>query len=154
MDTLMDNPPPCERTPHVNESLCDNERMRAITVRGWGDTQVLTATRLPRPKPGPGEVLVRVHVAGVNATDWKSRASGGLGLWNKPVILGHDVSGVVADTGIGVTLFRPGDEVFGMPRFPFQPVLTPNTSPRQRATSRTNPERSTTYRPPLCLSQG
>jgi NADPH:quinone reductase-like Zn-dependent oxidoreductase len=46
--------------------------------------------------------------------------AGGLGLWNDPPILGHDVAGVVAAVGAGVTLHRPGDAVLGMPHFPRQ----------------------------------
>jgi NADPH:quinone reductase-like Zn-dependent oxidoreductase len=94
--------------------------MRAMSVRSWGGPEVLTEIEVDRPEPGPTEILVRVHAAGVNATDWKARAHGGLGLWDDPVILGHDVSGVVEAVGLGVTLFRPGDEVFGVPQFPRQ----------------------------------
>jgi NADPH:quinone reductase-like Zn-dependent oxidoreductase len=95
-------------------------RMRAISQHAWGAADVLHEVQLERPQPLPTEVLVRVHAAGVNPTDWKSRSHGGLGLWGKPPILGYDVSGVVEATGAGVTLFAPGDEVFGMPRFPHQ----------------------------------
>jgi len=92
--------------------------LRAISPVAWGGPEVLAEITLPRPDPLPTEVLVRVHAAGVNATDWKSRASGGLGLWGDPPILGHDVSGVVAAVGAGTTVLRPGDEVIGMPWFP------------------------------------
>ncbi|MDQ1480615.1 MAG: hypothetical protein QOI44_1476, partial [Actinomycetota bacterium] len=95
-------------------------RMRAISQHAWGAADVLHEVQLERPQPLPTEVLVRVHAAGVNPTDWKSRSHGGLGLWGKPPVLGYDVSGVVEATGAGVTLFAPGDEVFGMPRFPHQ----------------------------------
>ncbi|MEV4114770.1 NADP-dependent oxidoreductase [Nonomuraea sp. NPDC049695] len=95
-------------------------RMRAIVVAAWGNADGLRETWLPRPAPGPGEILVRVHAAGVNATDWKQRAGGGLGLWADPPVVGWDVSGTVEAAGLGVTLFREGDEVFGMPRFPHQ----------------------------------
>jgi len=95
-------------------------RMRAMSLRSWGGPEVLTEIEMDRPEPGATEILVRVHAAGVNPTDWKSRAHGGLDLWGEPVILGYDVSGVVEAVGLGVTLFRPGDEVFGMPRFPHQ----------------------------------
>ena len=98
----------------------DGARMRAMSPRGWGGPEVLAAIETERPSPGPTEILVRVHAAGVNATDWKARGHGGLGLWDDPVILGHDVSGVVEAVGLGVTLFEPGDEVFGMPQFPGQ----------------------------------
>jgi NADPH:quinone reductase-like Zn-dependent oxidoreductase len=94
--------------------------MRAITVESWGGPEFLREVKCPRPKPGPCEILVRVHAAGVNATDWKQRASGGLGLWEDPPAVGWDVSGTVEAIGIGVTLFKEGDQVFGMPRFPHQ----------------------------------
>ncbi|GLW07063.1 NADPH:quinone reductase [Microtetraspora sp. NBRC 13810] len=104
----------------MHDSTTTRPRMRAISPRTWGGPDVLTMIETDRPVPGPGEILVRVRAAGVNPTDWKARASGGLGLWGDPVILGYDVSGVVEATGFGVTLHRPGDEVFGMPRFPHQ----------------------------------
>ena len=94
--------------------------IRAISPRSWGGPEVLTEIEVPRPEPGPGEILVRVHAAGVNAADWKARATGGLGLWGDPPILGYDVSGHIEALGSGVTLFARGDEVFGMPRFPHQ----------------------------------
>lgn len=50
--------------------------MRAIVVSQWGGPEVLTETELDRPEPGMGEILVRVHAAGVNPVDWKTRASG------------------------------------------------------------------------------
>lgn len=95
-------------------------RMRAMSPLTWGGPEVLTEIETDRPTPGPAEILVRVHAAGVNATDWKARSHGGLRMWGDPVILGHDVSGVVEEVGLGVTLYSPGDEVFGMPRFPYQ----------------------------------
>jgi len=94
--------------------------MRAIAAPRWGDPDVLEAVTVPRPEPGPTEIRVAVHAAGVNPTDWKSRASGGFGQWGEPPILGYDVSGVVEAVGLGASLFEPGDEVFGMPRFPEQ----------------------------------
>jgi NADPH:quinone reductase-like Zn-dependent oxidoreductase len=94
--------------------------MRAIATPRWGAPDVLEQVTVPRPEPGPTEILVAVHAAGVNPTDWKARATGGFGLWGDPPILGYDVSGVVAATGPGASLFEPGDEVFGMPRFPHQ----------------------------------
>jgi NADPH:quinone reductase-like Zn-dependent oxidoreductase len=104
----------------MNDSTLAGARMRAMSPRSWGGPEVLTEVEVDRPSPGPSEILVRVHAAGVNPTDWKSRAHGGLGLWGEPIILGYDVSGVVETVGLGVTLYRPGDEVFGMPRFPHQ----------------------------------
>ncbi|MET9855746.1 NADP-dependent oxidoreductase [Streptomyces sp. NPDC006450] len=94
--------------------------MRAIVVSQWGGPEVLTETDLDRPEPGLGEILVRVHAAGVNPVDWKTRASGALIAWGPVPAVGWDVSGTVEAAGPGVTMFQPGDEVFGMPRFPNQ----------------------------------
>ncbi|MGE7390775.1 NADP-dependent oxidoreductase [Streptomyces sp. NPDC004126] len=90
--------------------------MRAVAQDGFGGPEVLGVVEVERPEPGPAEVLVRVHAAGVNPTDSWHRATGGLA--GEPVRLGWDVSGVVEAVGIGVTTLAPGDEVFGMPRHP------------------------------------
>lgn len=94
--------------------------MRAIVVSQWGGPGVLTETELERPEPGMGEILVRVHAAGVNPVDWKTRESGALIPWGPVPQVGWDVSGTVEAVGPGVTLYRAGDEVYGMPRFPQQ----------------------------------
>ncbi|MGW0751422.1 NADP-dependent oxidoreductase [Streptomyces sp. NPDC002587] len=94
--------------------------MRAVVVSQWGGPEVLTETELERPEPAMGEVLVRVHAAGVNPVDWKTRASGALIPWGPVPQVGWDVSGTVEAVGPGVTLHRVGDEVYGMPRFPQQ----------------------------------
>ncbi|RST19080.1 NADP-dependent oxidoreductase [Streptomyces sp. WAC05374] len=90
--------------------------MRAIGQDGFGGPEVLKVVEVERPRPGPAEVLVRVHAAGVNPTDSWHRASGGLA--GAVVRLGWDVSGVVEAVGPGVTTLAPGDEVFGLPRHP------------------------------------
>lgn len=103
--------------------------MRAIVTPRWGDSSVLTETEVPEPAPGPTEILVRVQAAGVNPVDVKTRAGNGMArfLDGPPVILGWDVAGVVAAVGYGVTLFEPGDEVLGMPKFRSRPRRTPST---------------------------
>jgi len=78
---------------------------------------VLRLVEVDRPEPGLSEILVRVHAAGLNPADWKHRAHS-IFLGPPPFVLGWDVSGVVESTGFGVTLFKPGDEVFGMLPFP------------------------------------
>jgi NADPH:quinone reductase-like Zn-dependent oxidoreductase len=95
--------------------------MRAIEQDRLGGPEVLKLVEVDRPEPGPGEVLVRVHAVGVNPTDFWHRATGGL--LGRPVRLGWDLSGVVEATGAGAALYRPGDQVFGMPRLP-QPAGT------------------------------
>ncbi|MQY34122.1 2-haloacrylate reductase [Streptomyces sp. RB17] len=96
----------------------DVNTMRAISQDVLGGPEVLKEVRVERPKPGPNQVLVRVRAAGVNPTDWKHRATGGF-LGQPPFVLGWDVSGEVAETGIGVAAFEPGDEVFGMLPYPY-----------------------------------
>lgn len=78
---------------------------------------MLRLVEVDRPEPGLSEILVRVHAAGLNPADWKHRAHS-IFLGPPPFVLGWDVSGVVESTGFGVTLFKPGDEVFGMLPFP------------------------------------
>ncbi|MEU9693072.1 NADP-dependent oxidoreductase [Amycolatopsis japonica] len=95
--------------------------MRAISQNRLGGPEVLELVDVERPTPGPTQILVRVHAAGVNPVDWKTRETGGIGpMGDPPFILGWDVSGVVEEVGAGASLFSPGDEVFGMPSFPFQ----------------------------------
>ena len=88
--------------------------MRKIIQHSTGRPGVLElVTDAPRPEPGPGEVLVEVRAAGVNPVDAKVRSGGGM-LGEPPFTVGWDVSGVVVE-GEG---FEPGDEVFGLIRFP------------------------------------
>ncbi|MEU1080797.1 NADP-dependent oxidoreductase [Streptomyces sp. NPDC005908] len=95
------------------------QTMRAVTIKNFGGPEVLTSEEVPRPAPLPTEVLVRVHAAGINPVDWKTREGHGMaGLQTFPLILGWDVSGVVEEVGFGVTTLKPGDEVYGMPWFP------------------------------------
>ncbi|MFI8287627.1 NADP-dependent oxidoreductase [Streptomyces sp. NPDC085614] len=94
--------------------------MRAVVVEQWGGPETLVEREIERPVPGLNEVLVRVHAAGVNPVDWKTRASGALIEWGAAPVVGWDVSGTVEAVGPGVGVFRPGDEVFGMPLFPRQ----------------------------------
>lgn len=68
----------------------------------------------PDPVPGPGEVLVDVHAASVNAADYKVRLGSYDSKLQFPYILGRDFSGVVSARGAGVTDFAVGDPVFGV----------------------------------------
>ena len=70
---------------------------------------------LPRPAASAGQVLVRVHASGVNPLDTKIRAGKAAHAKQPlPAVLGLDMAGVVEEVGLGVTAFRPGDEVYGM----------------------------------------
>jgi NADPH:quinone reductase-like Zn-dependent oxidoreductase len=106
------------RTERTRTEKMRTEKMRAVRQDVLGGPEVLGVVEVERPEPGPTEVLVRVRAAGVNPTDWKHRAGGGF-LGDPPFTLGWDVSGVVEKVGVGVTLHKPGDEVFGMLRYPF-----------------------------------
>ena len=100
------------------------DTMRAIVATEPGPAGVLKETRVPKPRPGGTEVLVRVHAAAVNPADWKTRRGGWAGrhdVTDQGPILGWDVSCVVEAVGRGATRFKPGDEVFGMPLFPHFP---------------------------------
>ncbi|MEU3067716.1 NADP-dependent oxidoreductase [Streptomyces sp. NPDC006906] len=92
--------------------------MRAISQSVYGGPEVLQEVHLPRPVAGPSQIVVAVRAAGVNPTDWKHRGDA-MFLDRLPLVLGWDVSGVVESVGFGVTLFKPGDEVFGMLPYPY-----------------------------------
>jgi NADPH:quinone reductase-like Zn-dependent oxidoreductase len=91
--------------------------MKAVRIHRYGGPEVLSYEEAPKPEPGPGELLVRVHAAGVNPVDWKIREGHYKRVlrFRLPIVLGWDVSGVVEAIGAGVTSFRPGDEVFARP---------------------------------------
>jgi NADPH:quinone reductase-like Zn-dependent oxidoreductase len=89
--------------------------MKAAYIEKFGGPEVLQYGDLPDPVPGPGEVVVDVHAATVNAADWKFRA----GEYSRhanvkfPQIPGRDFSGVVSAVGEGADL-KVGDAVFGV----------------------------------------
>lgn len=94
--------------------------MRAVQVTRFGGPEVLRLVEVERPEPISTEVLVRVIAAGVNPVDCKTRRGEGVSRWvgPPPFIAGWDVCGVVEAMGYGVTRFKVGDMVFGMPWFP------------------------------------
>ncbi|TIN01193.1 MAG: NADP-dependent oxidoreductase [Mesorhizobium sp.] len=94
--------------------------MRAVIQNSVGGPDVLVIADQPDPTPETGEVLVRVKAAGINPVDGSVRAGYYPLLGEPPFILGWDISGTVEALGAGVTGFKIGDEVFGMPRFPKQ----------------------------------
>ena len=90
--------------------------MNAIRIHNYGGPEVLQYEEAPRPRAKRGEVLIRVHAAGVNPLDWKVRSGSLNGLFQHklPLILGWDLSGVVEQAGASVSQFKRGDEVFAM----------------------------------------
>ena len=89
--------------------------MKAMLLTGHGGPQMLQLGEAPDPTAGPGEVVVDIHAASINAADYKVRlGGGGSGNLRFPHILGRDFSGVVAAIGPGVGDFKTGDAVFGV----------------------------------------
>ena len=94
--------------------------MEAIIYKRYGGPEVLQLAQVDRPRPGRGEVLVRICAASINAADYRlmranpflARLHMGL-LRPKSHILGADIAGVVTEVGPGVHTLRVGDQVFG-----------------------------------------
>jgi NADPH:quinone reductase len=86
--------------------------MKAIRVHEFGGPEVLRQEEVPTPHPGPGEVLVRMHVAGVNPVETYIRAGKYARLPELPCTPGNDGAGVVEHVGSGVTEFKRGDRVY------------------------------------------
>ena len=87
--------------------------MRAIEYSHTGSADVLTMVNREPPTPGPGEVVVRIAVSGVNPTDWKSRQGAGDGATlPRAQVPNQDGAGVVESVGSGVTSVSPGDRVW------------------------------------------
>src|SRR5256886_1526928 len=95
----------------------EKRTMKAIRIHNYGGPEVLKYEDAPRPQPQAGEVLVRVHAAGVNPIDWKVREGHMKDFWPHkfPLILGWDLSGVVEELGRGASRFEIGDEVYSVP---------------------------------------
>ena len=91
--------------------------MRAFVLDRYGKNRALQSADRPSPELRDDDVLVQVHAAGVNLLDSKIR-NGEFKLilpYRLPLVLGHDVAGVVAKVGSRVRLFKPGDEVYARP---------------------------------------
>jgi NADPH:quinone reductase len=86
--------------------------MKTIQVHQFGGPDVLALEEIPTPKPGPGEVLVRVKAAGVNPYDTYMRAGSYAVKPPLPYTPGSDAAGTVEAVGPGVTKVKPGDRVY------------------------------------------
>ena len=91
--------------------------MKAVCIYSHGGAGVLVYEDVPRPRPGSGEVLVRVHAAGINPVDWKTRERHLKAMLQHtlPLLLGWDASGVVEVQGSGTLRARAGAEVLSRP---------------------------------------
>lgn len=88
--------------------------MKAVIFTKHGGPEVLQYQEVPDPLAGPGDVVVDVHAASVNAADYKVRRGSGNYNLQFPHILGRDFSGVVSAVGAGVHDLVVGDAVFGV----------------------------------------
>ena len=91
------------------EAMTISETMQAVQITEFGGPEVLKANQVAVPKPGPGEVLVKLDVAGINYSDinWREGKRGG----TPPIIDGAEGAGTVAALGEGVTGLAVGEPV-------------------------------------------
>jgi NADPH2:quinone reductase len=90
----------------------ETEKMKAIRVHEFGGPEVLKLEEVARPKPSAGEVLVRIHAAGVNPYDTYMRAGTYALKPTLPYTPGSDGAGVVEAVGEGVKKVKQGDRVY------------------------------------------
>jgi len=90
--------------------------MRAIVLKDYGGIEQLELRDVPDPKPGAGEVVVKIAATSVNPIDYKLRSGSARGRipLELPTILGRDIAGEVVEVGSGVTSVRVGDRVLGL----------------------------------------
>ncbi|HET7144959.1 MAG TPA: NAD(P)-dependent alcohol dehydrogenase [Anaerolineales bacterium] len=94
--------------------------MKAVVYHEYGSPDVLKLEEVQKPAPADNELLIKVHAASINRSDWE-------GLTGRPLyarigglfkpgnrILGSDIAGMVEAVGKDVRQFKPGDEVFGL----------------------------------------
>jgi NADPH:quinone reductase-like Zn-dependent oxidoreductase len=88
--------------------------MRGYLLTRYGNADAMELREVPEPSPGAGEVLIRVHAAGLNPIDYKVRA-GQLRLLTRldlPMVAGSELAGVIEGLGAGTTRFAVGDRVY------------------------------------------
>lgn len=90
--------------------------MKAVVLHEYGKPNQLKWEDFPDPKPGRGEVLVRVQAASINPVDWKMRSGAAKNLFpvQFPGVLGRDCAGVIRELGEDVEDFNVGDRVFAL----------------------------------------
>jgi NADPH:quinone reductase-like Zn-dependent oxidoreductase len=88
------------------------DMMRAVRVDRFGGPETLKIQEIPKPRPGPGEALVRIAATGVNPVDWKFR-EGFFKDLPLPFTPGGDFCGTIEELGAGASGFKKGDIVFG-----------------------------------------
>ena len=89
--------------------------MKAAILKEFGSVENFEIAEVPTPKPGFGEVLVKVLATSVNPLDYQVRRGDYKDELALPVITGHDVSGEIVEVGSGVENFKIGDQVYYTP---------------------------------------
>src|SRR6266496_146350 len=100
------------QTKETQAKTSKRKSMKAIRVHEFGGPEVLRLEEVPTPRPGPGEVLVRIHAIGVNPVETYIRAGTYARLPALPYTPGNDGAGVVEEIGSDVNEFKPGDRVY------------------------------------------
>jgi NADPH:quinone reductase-like Zn-dependent oxidoreductase len=106
--------------PALQPTAAGADTMRAAMHRCYGVPNGLSMENVPKPTPGDGQLLIRVHASSVNPAEWYGisgrpyliRLESGIGA-PKRTRAGFDMAGIVEAVGPNVTMFKPGDEVFG-----------------------------------------
>ncbi len=100
--------------------------MKAVRIHAYGGVDQLRYEEVATPEPGPDEVLIRVAATSLNPIDWKIRSGAVKERMpvKFPAILGRDVAGTVAKTGVNVRNLKPGQKVIGMVNGSYAEYLT------------------------------
>lgn len=89
--------------------------MKAAQLKEYGPAENFRITDVPKPKPGPNEVLIRVHYAGLRWGDIMGRNGIPVRSHKGPFVPGQEAAGVIAEVGEGVTNWKVGDRVTALP---------------------------------------
>lgn len=93
--------------------MCDDSHaMKAIRVHKFGGPEALQLEEIPTPKPGAGQMLVRVRAAGVNPVDTYIRSGAYAAKPALPYTPGKDAAGIIETVGSEVRQIKPGDRVY------------------------------------------
>ena len=90
------------------------ENMKAILLSGFGDADVMHVGEVPRPQPGPGQILIKVAAASVNRPDVVQREGNYPPLPGESEILGLEAAGTIESLGENVTGRKPGERVMAL----------------------------------------
>src|ERR1700742_549783 len=104
---------PSSIVPQANEER-PHSTMMAWRVDEFGTPEIMKFERVPRPEPGPGEVLVKVEAAGVGPWDGWIRAGKSALPQPLPLTLGSDLAGDIVAVGPAVSSFTVGDQIYGV----------------------------------------